>query len=108
MALALQIIASGVTFPGASVAAAPHGSFVLRYTHEPTDAEPFHEVALIDEQAHQPIWRHQFPRHLSALWGPDGRTLAVTDALGSDLSNTYVIQTSPTLAVSDIQQALTN
>jgi hypothetical protein len=68
------------------------------------DDEFRHELRLIDTQTDRPCWSLKFMRSVDALWAPTGAALAVTDWVGSNISELTVVitgETCRTVSLSD-------
>jgi hypothetical protein len=91
------------TFPGPEELRAPSGPFVLRYfTRDDDDYN--HELRLIDTRTDKPCWSLKFMRSADTLWAPSGVALAVTDWIGSNVSELTVVipeESCPVVSLAD-------
>jgi hypothetical protein len=68
--------------------------------------EPYHALYMRDEQRKTEEKLLAYNRHVTALWSPDGKGLAINDYGGSDYSNCFVFSFDGEHKKVDIRQEL--
>jgi hypothetical protein len=96
-----------VQFPGPAHAPDPSGRYDVVYRELPTEApENRHELSLRDTAGGQQRRLLTFGRSAAVLWAPDGNAVAITNWLGSNVSEVTVFFSAGTPHPIDIDDEL--
>ena len=97
---------SPVSFPAQSVAVSPDGRYVVASVYRKT--EPHHLVFLEDLALHSRRKLFSYDNHLSLLWQPNSKSVAVNDYSGSGHSTCSIISVDAKIAPIQIDDALSH
>ena len=85
---------AGVNFPSSSISVSPDGLWSVHCVTAPSGAEPIHQLFLIRGKSATGVPIHATPRNCDVLWCSNGQRLAVTDHVGSNVSEIYLVDVS--------------
>lgn len=86
----MPLFSGGVLFPGPKQCISPDKRYAISW-EEPSKELPEHQLILEEKSSKTKIYIYQFGRSVQVTWSPDSKHFAITDHLGSNLSEVVVV-----------------
>lgn len=100
----IPVLGAAVQFPSAARSKSPDGKWQVECKSEEANAESVHSL-LLKRVGGTSVELRRFDRHCDTLWSPDSSHLAVTDWLGSNMSDVFVYSVSNSASVKSLSDA---
>ena len=100
----VALAAEAVSFPGHDQAIAPQGRYAIVYRELYPTPGPNHQILLKDLQTGSGTPLLSFDRHADVLWAPDGDCVAITDWVGSNVSELFLVFPARSAKRVDLQE----